>query len=1306
MSTSSLVLSRAIDVCRQSVFVTHRKARTHARFSRGKQGYALILVLSVIALCVVMVTAFLSRSTQERSAAAGNKATADARRLGDIAVSLVQGQINHATTQGTDIAWTSQPGMVRTFTSTGNLRNAYKLYSAPKMIDTAVSLTDDMAPSNWAESTAVWVDINAPVTSGGVKNFPILAYSSKAVQDLNDPSPTKNLPSPKGDVLPVEGFSLGTVPGTPSEYQPIPMPLRWLYVLQDGQLVAPPATATGKTVDIAGATSSNPIVGRIAFWTDDETCKININTAGEPTFWDTPRNASRQDYWGFAYRQPAHGEYQRYPGHPAMVAMSSAFPFEALADDPLPPAPATVMTDYRHVDDFMKLAPRYTFAGSKAGTVSFVELKAQNATRELITAKDDERLYTSLDEMLFRPTMTAGNRTTESFLTRPLLDSRKFFLTAHSRAPETNLYNLPRIATWPIYRLGTSDWNDRTTAYDRAMLFCSSTGPTSGTQRPYIFQRELALDPNNDWDNIQRNRELYDYLQYLTSRPIPGVANGGATFLTKYPNDRDSILTQMMDYIRCTNLCDANLVNSAGVPMTNKMFARYDGNAAGAIPGASCVAPLHGPNNTMGQGRWHTLKQLTTTFFATATGAHLPSDANGSNIATNDTLKVPYPTGVFTPLAPGETRVQLHIMPEIITTMGGFRQSIPQLTVEILGLDACTINGTNLKLPERAYTVFYNPTQALGGDELGPDYPQSMAAHYKLKVNRPTAELPYPANPIYPIYGPGGVVNYPFISTPVTVTGSTMTFGGAPITVNLYAGETTTGASVPSPNTSSNGPAYDPTKRRLVQTFRMLLPTGAIPVPTMGNNKEFWSVYTEGTGFPSTTRGRFYQRRAGDTSAGLIDGTNDVVRSMIPKVSDFRIVQTLRDSSDMFVPHPSWNSTTVFRAWYTYNSSSTASYNGKFTSKDPVGMDNLPRTAADLPSPLPTGVSLNPCEATGDFDGNMGAGRPGAMANKPDDGDLGSDGTWVPYFQRNRDGDLLYSFFSPNRVTPGAGMFGSLSTCARSPFTQWRTLLFRPPAADAESTHYGNTSPKDHYFLDLFWMPVVAPWAISDRFSTAGKINMNYQIMPFTYINRATAMHAVLKGERTPRFPNASPGYAPNINSGNFDTYSGIARNDRKVIDPDLTLQQFRDRFNQADVNRNVFITSSEICEITLVPRGESLASARNWNNFRVTADNIREKPYATMLPKLTTKSNTYLVHFRAQSLKKAVGSDPAVWVEGRDAVTSEYRGSTAIERFINPDADIPDYAALTMATPGDLTVPTLDTFYKWRVIRNTQFAP
>lgn len=104
-----------------------------ARVRRSK-GFALVVVLSVLALLLVLIVGLISRAGTERSAATGFQASVSARQLADTAVSLVQGQIYAATTQGTEVAWTSQPGMVRTFDKNGESRHSYKLYSSSEMI--------------------------------------------------------------------------------------------------------------------------------------------------------------------------------------------------------------------------------------------------------------------------------------------------------------------------------------------------------------------------------------------------------------------------------------------------------------------------------------------------------------------------------------------------------------------------------------------------------------------------------------------------------------------------------------------------------------------------------------------------------------------------------------------------------------------------------------------------------------------------------------------------------------------------------------------------------------------------------------------------------------------------------------------------------------------------------------------------------------------------------------------------------------------------------------------------------------------
>ena len=105
------------------------------------------------------------------------------------------------------------------------------------------------------------------------------------------------------------------------------------------------------------------------------------------------------------------------------------------------------------------------------------------------------------------------------------------------------------------------------------------------------------------------------------------------------------------------------------------------------------------------------------------------------------------------------------------------------------------------------------------------------------------------------------------------------------------------------------------------------------------------------------------------------------------------------------------------------------------------------------------------------------------------------------------------------------------------------------------------------------------------------------------------------------------------------------------------------------------------------------------WTGYTLTGDNSKERPYARIYPKLTTKSNSFTVHFRVQVLKKSPATPADQWVEGRDIVASEYRGSTLIERYIDPNnASIPDFATNTSAN--------IDDYYRFRVIQTRRFAP
>jgi uncharacterized protein (TIGR02600 family) len=341
-----------------------------------------------------------------------------------------------------------------------------------------------------------------------------------------------------------------------------------------------------------------------------------------------------------------------------------------------------------------------------------------------------------------------------------------------------------------------------------------------------------------------------------------------------------------------------------------------------------------------------------------------------------------------------------------------------------------------------------------------------------------------------------------------------------------------------------------------------------------------------------------------------------------------------------------------------------------------------------------------------DFDNGFGELPDGPFINKPDEGAVYPSGANRVYYDNlGSVVDVTASpafFFSPQRQVPSPVMFGSLPTGA--PLNggapkPWQTLLFQPGMAG----HAGLQSPKDEYLLDLFWMPQAEPYAISEPFSTAGKINLNYQILPFTYIDRSTAIQSVLASEMVAQVAATKAGSYKKDTAGNT-VGMGLARQSLNMSEVDGTLRQFAAKFQAFDF----FKTAAEICDIYLVPQNESWtsdsAAQAAWygSNYALVGDNTRERPYADIYSRLTTQSNTFTVYYRVQTLKNKPGAAfAAQWTEGQGAILGDYRGSTTLEHYIDPnDTTVPDYAT---AAAG---IANLETHYKWRVVENNRFAP
>lgn len=1242
------------------------------RFSQS--GAALIIILAMLVIVFGLAVTFLNRTTVERAASANFAASATTRQLADTAVQLVQASIRDATTQGTEVAWTSQPGMIRNFDDAGTFVRAYKLYSAadliPQQATFTASLAADVPPATWADDTASWIDLNAPVVVGTATNYPIL-----------DPSTAGS----------VEGFAISAPAGAASV--PGQMPVRWLYVLQNGEIV-PPA-GSGQTATIPSATAQNPIVGRVAYWTDDESTKVNINTSSEGTYWDTPRTDTTQDR-ALATNQPVRNEFQRYPGHPSMTSLAPVF----FAQD----ATSTRDLTEQEREALYQITPRIVGGGSQAGTVSTATTIASGSL-----IPDTDRLFSSVDELIFSSARTAQPGTLN--LTRSAIEARRFFLTAHSRAPETTLFNTPRVSVWPL----DATLANRT-PLDDLMAFC-----TTINGRLFSFQRSDPQSATADYDGIERNRQLYAYLRSMTSRPIPGF--GGGTFLTKYPvvvatSERDQILTQMFDYIRTTNIDDSLQTDPV------KRFSNR-----GIIPtrtrtnaGLGQVTPIR-IGSTQGFGRFPLLSEVGIQFIATATASNAISNNATTNISLRDTFG-----GNGTALAANQTRVEARLVYEGFVPGQGFPRYRQAFTVRVQGLNnfSITSNGTSTSLgfpsDDFDWWDFYVGGNLWGGKPWGG----------VLSPRSALARAVFPARAGYAADTVGlaedlPFLRYPFIGVPITVTfdptANTMLFDGGSITVSVYAGFVS----------DFSDPALRP-----VQTQTMTFPSATIPVPTLataaaGNvpvvsppfsDQQFWTFQRSGWLGTGTPSGRLNQQDGPERTASpgsswtalgggapFLAVTNtgtgetsggDVVRSMVPEHSDFRLL--LRPQGVNFQEHPASISNPAIAMAHSF----TEAWRSVFAGGSPTGPAYAANRLADgvvynLDTPDVTFSHAN--AVLGDWDSGVGRNPDGPYINKADEGSLGntSGADKDPYFSdvSQTSVDLAPAFFSANRQIPSAGMFGSLPSGLLQGIP-YRTLLFRP-----QNGHFGwETGPRDHLLLDLFWMPVVEPYAISEPFSTAGKINMNYEIMPFrSMIQRSTALAAALRNERLTAIPaTASLDYKMGPTQGTETRFALNIPN---------TLLQFADRFARGDV----FRSGTQICEIHMVPEGESVAATPGsggfeaafdswaqgfWNTNRLTGDNVRERIYANLLGRMTTKSNTFTVHVRAQSLKKAKSTAANIWDESRDRVTGEYRGSSLIERYINPNDDtIPDFATAWPADPTDL-----GPSYKWRTVNARQFAP
>lgn len=1177
--------------------------------ARGRQGFALVVVLAVILMLSVLIVGLLIMAENETKTAARYMDAADARLAADSVVQIVEGQIKQATLSGIDAdgkgtqAWASQPGAIRVFNNSGGLVNIFKLYSSDSMVvNTPDSLFTDV-PANWQDTPDAFVDLNAPISRNGQWIYPVASPDA--------------LP---GGPNPVAGFDTTRAQSTVAWDDRLAMPARWIYIQKDGSMSTDP-------------TVGDPVV-RVAYWTDDESSKININTASATdatSYADIPRANFTPERESQGWRQPAQNEFNRYPGHPATVSLTTVF--SGLANS---------------IQQIIEASPRYRWGGSANGTVKVSTGVSSSGRIDLVNPGKRERLFVSPDEYLY-----SVLRQPQLSQDAPTLDARRFFLTTTSRSSELNLFGQPRITIWPL----SSENNDlHRTPFDELIAHCSTIG--SGAEaKPYYFQRLNPLSQTADWDSQPRNQSLFAYLQKMTANSIPGF---GGNFLNKYDvagggvsGERDQILAEIFDYIRCTNLNDTYQGQPAGyLSFTKKVEASVGGISASLQPhidyaGGGFVLPIR-INAARGAGRVPVISEV---------GLWLIQTNGTQGVSPQDHLP------------PSTAEVQPGLIVETFSPMQGFMLWLPQnFSIRVRNIVAPKIQDKdghyrNLFPDDQTESAsagpgaFFGNSQSVGGID---GFAWNMATHGNVAASI--------AN---------NIQENPFLTkktNAVPVGAGPVHISGGEIEISLQCDPNPAGLN------SKGGTAY--------QTYRLTIPTCDLPVPGAVDWRDGGTASVD-----ASNKNGWYSRVP--VNSDPVFNISDVVHGIEARDGDFRTIACLQAvPSGFYLPHTGFESLTNFAHGFrgSLDKGYQGTTNGGYLSV-PYGGEAPGNYWRDQRPKITARISALRDEGwEGDFDNGIGSFVDGPYLNKSDEGALAHNANTPPYFYSIwHIGDGL---FSPLKQVPSPVVFGSLPTGVKrtelayaggtpSNAKPWRTLNFCPNPL-ALSAHYGLQNPPDHLLLDLFTMPVVEPYAISEPFSTAGRLNMNYQMVPFTHIKRQTAMHAALAAQQITAIANS---VAASYKTSTSYTQTSGSQSIRYPINVAETLSQFDERFD----SRDIFRSASEICSVFLVPSGTTGAGLPAfWTAHQLTGNNSRERPYATLYPLLTTKSNVFTTHIRAQAIKRLPS--------GKTNVNSEYRGSVTFERYLDPND--PVFANGT-ADPDKVS---LEPYFRFRTLEAKQF--
>jgi uncharacterized protein (TIGR02600 family) len=1421
-----------IEVC---IYKVIQKYPPQPSFPRSS-GTALVLVLTALALIGFMALAIL---TFIRSEDRASRVVADfsaLQTLQGVPEKMVISQIRRATTdlgRYGGSTWTSQPGMIRVFGTEMNGNGVdrapveqefFKLYSSDRMSQTGAydpTLDVPSTDATWRDQPGLWTNINQPMAvtpvrqPGGAAGPP----QARLVYPIFHPGTAQ---------VAVPGFEVVQQGGQQNQNAQVAdpsMPVRWIYVLADGQLA--PAQARGDgVVTVAGASRTNSIVGRVAFWTDDESCKLNVNVASEAAPWTRPVTTSREDL-NQARTIPTKGEYYRDAAHPASISLSPVLQRFGRLQGATPNVEPAVReprdrvggegrdwfeNSVRPIHDMLPQTP-YWLASAQWGGFG-----GSNITTSEVALKR-QRWFTSSDEMFFAPSPGAGQirpknvpgslagSTGLAAFSQLDLEWARFFLTTRSRAPETNPFGGPKISLWPV-QAAASERHE----LDRKMVLATSLpAATTNTRNEYYFQRVQSwvavTNPGSSQSaledmNLPRNQTLMSYLESMTERIMPGA---GGSFAEKYGlASRNQLLVSMFDFLRWgvnpispydQQLRDPYQVNYSAVAPSIGMSNPDGIGSFSAVPSQKQV--LAGEGGALredvtqppiwvvkGLGRFPTIGEVSLVLVAVAvekTGT-APKNSDGEPDWADRTLSV-----------------QAFVVVEPYLVSAGSTPVNADYRLRIRGLDTLAITG-----PGGSASLGFQPdvvtrlSCSAGRAGLTGDHAaySSMASQFITNIGAPrTWAVPLTDEDTQ--FGlAGAVVDISGIVTATSSVGQVLGVSQATLTVGIYdtpsAMLTDSGAlvqqmevpfpAVPVPPgipvpllkltdlAKTLDAAGDPLTdvERFNNRFTPVLAGGVNRIPFLHRGDVVVSI--EATVQPSQGGAGDMRLLAASPEVPPRDSAGALLANGM--MAPFRLVptapaasapvgagidwafqnHTLRDGAYMMEGQPGMKGTddpipTALTAGGLIGRSAPGTppivtpllYDPRAAPAAPIGtdvrnFDNRPGDFDNGPGILEDGPYINIPEFTNGV--NEAGTLSGASAGLFQRGGVFYEDSGVTFSPWRQMGSAIGFGSLPSGIYGVGGVGGAVAAGTDLQPRPWQTLLFcanppsrttPPPALGAydpsptgtAKDHFGFREPRDHWWLEYFWMPAVEPGGLVDGYATEGKVNMNFQILPFKQIRRSTAMHGALNGVRMTAIPSKSVS-ALTAGNNHYKRPEGSEADFLYAVNAAATLEQFQQRFDQ---NR-VFVSPSEICDLMLVPEAlpgrqydnnralpTSAAQVIDWwegavaadpnDGMEATGDNTREAPYGQLYPKLCTRSNIFKVHYRVQALQKASSTDPKLWVDGKDRIAGEYRGEAIIERYIDPNrVNFVDFAT----NPN--TPLTLDDYCDYRVIGRKQFAP